>query len=81
MNEEDRELEVNDGSREESGGELQAGDACGGSAGSGDPVCRLYRWYPPLLVTSTVMAGVFCLMYVTKPVFIEAPAQVLPELR
>jgi hypothetical protein len=35
--------------------------------------CRLYRWYPPLLVVSTIMTGAFCMLYVTKPVFIEAP--------
>lgn len=38
------------------------------------PKCGLYRWYPPLLLLSTIMAGVFCWMYVTKPVFL-APAQ------
>lgn len=41
--------------------------------------CKLYRWYPPLLVLSTVMAGVFCLLYVTKPVFLEAPNQNQPD--
>ena len=41
--------------------------------------CRLYRWYPPLLVVSTVMTAVFCMLYVTKPVFIEAPNSSLPE--
>lgn len=30
--------------------------------------CRLVKWYPPLLTVSTVMTGVFCWLYVTKPV-------------
>lgn len=37
--------------------------------------CVLYRWYPPLLVISTVMAGVFCLLYLTKPVRLVAPEE------
>ena len=35
------------------------------------PSCNLYRWYPPLLVLSTIMAGIFCWMYVSKPVFVS----------
>lgn len=33
------------------------------------PSCGTYRWYPPLLVLSTILTGVFCWLYVTKPVF------------
>lgn len=29
---------------------------------------RALRWYPPLLTLSTLMSGVFCWLYVTKPV-------------
>lgn len=36
--------------------------------------CRLYRSYPPLLAASTLMAGVFCVLYLTKPVRFSAPA-------
>lgn len=36
--------------------------------------CNLYRWYPPLLVVSTIMTAVFCYLYLTKPVFLEAPS-------
>ena len=32
--------------------------------------CDLYKWYPPLLLLSTIMAGVFCCLYLTKPVFV-----------
>lgn len=32
--------------------------------------CQLVKWYPPLLTLSTVMAGVFCWLYVTKPVVV-----------
>ena len=39
--------------------------------------CRLYRWYPPMLVASTVMTALFCFMYLTKPVFLQAPNQTL----
>lgn len=35
--------------------------------------CGLYRWYPPLMLASTLMAGVFCWMYITKPVFLSEP--------
>lgn len=37
--------------------------------------CGLYRWYPPLLVLSTIMAGVFCWMYISKPVFVAQPQE------
>ena len=29
--------------------------------------CKSVRWYPPLLTLSTIMSGVFCWLYVTKP--------------
>ena len=32
--------------------------------------CNLVKWYPPLLTMSTIMAGVFCWLYVTKPVLV-----------
>ena len=35
--------------------------------------CGMYRWYPGLMLLSTILAGVFCWMYVTKPVFLSAP--------
>lgn len=34
--------------------------------------------YPWLLVISTLIAGVFCLLYITKPVIITAPASAMP---
>ena len=37
--------------------------------------CSLYRWYPPLMLLSTVLAGVFCWMYISKPVFLSAPSE------
>lgn len=37
------------------------------------PRCGMYRWYPALMLLSTILAGVFCWMYVTKPVFLSAP--------
>ena len=30
--------------------------------------CRAIKWYPPLLTLSTLMSGVFCWLYLTKPV-------------
>ncbi len=35
--------------------------------------------YPWLLVISTLIAGVFCLLYITKPVIITAPSVPLPS--
>ena len=32
--------------------------------------CKSVRWYPPLLTLSTVMSGIFCWLYVTKPVHV-----------
>ena len=37
--------------------------------------CGLYRWYPPLMLGSTILAGVFCWMYITKPVFLSSPSE------
>lgn len=34
--------------------------------------------YPWLLVTSTLIAGIFCMLYITKPVIITAPSVSLP---
>ncbi len=31
--------------------------------------CRVSRWYPPMLLASTVLTTVFFWMYITKPVF------------
>ena len=31
---------------------------------------RAIRWYPPLLTLSTLMSGIFCWLYVTKPVHV-----------
>ena len=36
--------------------------------------CGLYRWYPPMMLGSTVLAAIFCWMYITKPVFLTAPS-------
>lgn len=35
--------------------------------------CAMYRWYPPLLVVSTVLAGLFCTLYLTKPIRVVSP--------
>ena len=76
MNEKEIQLggrdEHRDGDGVECAVEVVAASSWGGT-------CTLYRWYPPLLVVSTVMAGVFCLLYVTKPVFLEAPNFRRPE--
>ncbi len=37
------------------------------------PRCGMYRCYPALMLLSTILAGVFCWMYVTKPVFLSSP--------
>lgn len=60
----------------------------GGGKGCGTeqcPRCNLYGWYPPLLLLSTAMAGIFCWMYVTKPVFLSPsssgnPASINPAV-
>lgn len=54
-------------------GEDTAGSGCAGGACSSSG-CTLYRWYPPLLVVSTLMAGIFCALYLTKPVRLVNPA-------
>lgn len=36
--------------------------------------CGLYRWYPPMILISTVMAAIFCWMYIKKPVFLSTPS-------
>ncbi len=48
-------------------------EAAGGEFESSCPSCGLYKWYPPLLLLSVIMAGVFCWMYITKPVFLSQP--------
>lgn len=80
---------------EESGGKEEAGAGAKSSASRNADVaedpgcaggtcrcsrCSLYRWYPPLLVVSTLMAGVFCALYLTKPVHLVRPADTpVPE--
>lgn len=39
------------------------------------PRCGTYKWYPPLLVLSTVLTGVFCWLYISKPVFMTQSAE------
>lgn len=43
------------------------------------PSCGTYRWYPPLLVLSTILTGVFCWLYVTKPVFMAQGEESIEE--
>jgi hypothetical protein len=40
--------------------------------------CTAQRAYPWLLLASTAAAGMFCLLYITKPVIIPAPAMIAP---
>lgn len=40
--------------------------------------CPAQRAYPWLLFASTAVAAVFCLLYITKPVIIPAPAMISP---
>ena len=40
------------------------------------PACGAQRAYPWLLFFSTAVAAVFCLLYITKPVIIPAPAMI-----
>lgn len=42
------------------------------------PKCGIYKWYPPLLMLSTLLAGVFCWMYISKPVFLTQPRETFP---
>jgi hypothetical protein len=39
------------------------------------------RAYPWLLVASTAVAGLFCALYITKPVFLPPPAVLLPLVK
>ncbi|NNC88146.1 MAG: hypothetical protein HKN82_06760 [Akkermansiaceae bacterium] len=55
-------------SRGNSGNDDEA--ACATHATVACTTCNLYKWYPPLLLLSTIMAGVFCCLYLTKPVFL-----------
>lgn len=42
------------------------------------PACPAQRAYPWLLFASTAVAALFCLLYITKPVIIPAPAMITP---
>lgn len=42
--------------------------------------CAAQQAYPWLLFTSTAVAAVFCLLYITKPVILPAPAMISPTL-
>ena len=42
------------------------------------PACPAQRAYPWLLFASTSVAALFCLLYITKPVIIPAPAMISP---
>lgn len=42
------------------------------------PACGAQRAYPWLLLFSTAVAALFCLLYITKPVIIPAPAMIAP---
>ena len=42
------------------------------------PACASQRAYPWLLFASTAVAALFCLLYITKPVIIPAPAMISP---
>lgn len=42
------------------------------------PACSAQRAYPWLLFASTAVAASFCLLYITKPVIIPAPAMIAP---
>ena len=39
------------------------------------PTCATYRAYPWLLIASTVIAGTFCTLYITKPVLLASSNQ------
>lgn len=43
------------------------------------PACSSQRAYPWLLFASTAVAALFCLLYITKPVIITAPAMIDPR--
>ena len=40
--------------------------------------CATSRAYPWLLLFSTLVAGLFCMLYITKPVIVPAPAMIAP---
>lgn len=40
--------------------------------------CGAQRVYPWLLLFSTAVAALFCLLYITKPVIVPAPAMIVP---
>jgi hypothetical protein len=42
------------------------------------PACGAQRAYPWLLFLSTAVAALFCLLYITKPVYIPSPAMIAP---
>jgi hypothetical protein len=42
------------------------------------PACGAQRAYPWLLLLSTAVAALFCLLYITKPVYIPSPAMIAP---
>jgi hypothetical protein len=42
------------------------------------PACGAQRAYPWLLFFSTAVAALFCLLYITKPVIVPAPAMIAP---
>ena len=42
------------------------------------PACGAQRAYPWLLLFSTAVAALFCLLYITKPVYIPSPAMIAP---
>jgi hypothetical protein len=44
------------------------------------PLCPAQRAYPWLLFASTAVAALFCLLYITKPVIIPAPAMIAPSI-
>jgi len=42
--------------------------------------CGVNRVYPWLMVLSTAVAALFCLLYITKPVIVPAPAMIAPGI-
>jgi hypothetical protein len=42
------------------------------------PACGTQRAYPWLLLFSTAVAALFCLLYITKPVIVPSPAMISP---
>jgi hypothetical protein len=42
------------------------------------PACGAQRAYPWLLFFSTAVAALFCLLYITKPVYVPTPAMIAP---